>query len=86
MLVIPYRVKIAVPMYSMLLGNTVESFGLSAEDLEGDFDPEDYDGVMQKVFSKDYYDHGEEVEDEKPQFSDLEGSYILCGHHFDPVL
>ena len=54
-------------------GNSVESFGLSMTDLEGDFDPDSYDGAMQKVFSEDYYEYEQEEVEEKPQFSDLEG-------------
>lgn len=63
----------------------MESFGLSVEDLEGDFDPEVYDDVMQKVFSEDYYQAGEQEEEGKPQFSDLEGErlYITLGSACD---
>lgn len=46
----------------------MESFGLTAEDIQADFDPEAYDRAMEKVFDASYYAEGEE---EKPQFSDL---------------
>lgn len=50
-------------------GNPVDSFGLKAEDLEEDFDPNTYDKTMQNVFNEEYYEGAEE---EKPEFSDLE--------------
>lgn len=46
---------------------------MHAKDLEGDFDPEAYDGVMQQLFDEDYYEQEAEGDEEKPQFSDLEG-------------
>ena len=55
----------------------MESFGLSVKDLEADFDPETYDGVMQKMFDEDYYEGKEE--EEKPEFSDMEGESV-CSH------
>lgn len=54
-------------------GNPVESFGLSVEDIQTDFDPETYDETMKKVFSEDYYEEEGEEEETKPVFSDLEG-------------
>ncbi len=53
----------------------MESFGVHAKDLEGDFDPEAYDGAMQQLFDNQYYEQGTEGDEEKPQFSDLEGEY-----------
>lgn len=49
----------------------MESFGLSVEDIQGDFDPEAYDDVMSKVFSEEYYEGGQGEED-KPYFSDFD--------------
>ncbi|KAI9230051.1 MAG: KRI1-like family-domain-containing protein [Piptocephalis tieghemiana] len=45
-----------------------DAVGIDAVDLEADFNPEDYDGSMSKVFNEDYY-HGEEA-GEKPQWDD----------------
>jgi hypothetical protein len=63
----------------MCAGNPVESFGLSKEDIQADFDPETYDETMKKVFNDDYYEEGE---GEKPVFSDLEaekeGKMFVC--------
>lgn len=44
---------------------------LDIEDLEGDWDPEDYDRKMKEVFNDEFYE-GEE--DEKPDVSDLLGT------------
>ncbi|GMS85609.1 hypothetical protein PENTCL1PPCAC_7784, partial [Pristionchus entomophagus] len=50
-----------------------DEIGVKMEDLEGDFDPKEYDRRMQELFSSSYYDvpvaGGDEVE--KPVFSDL---------------
>ena len=37
--------------------------------MDGDFDPSEYDKIMQSVFDEQYYD---EEDDEKPDFSDNE--------------
>ncbi len=54
----------------------MESFGLSTEDLQEDFDPASYDAAMGKVFDAEYYEcqGGDEG---KPVFSDLEGVSAL---------
>ncbi|GMT16582.1 hypothetical protein PFISCL1PPCAC_7879, partial [Pristionchus fissidentatus] len=48
-----------------------DEIALSMEDLEGDFDPKEYDKRMQELFSSSYYDVPVEEEGEKPVFSDL---------------
>ncbi len=57
--------------YYLFTGNPVKSFGLSAKDLEEDFDPASYDKTMMGVFNEEYYAGAGEGE-EKPVFSDLE--------------
>ncbi|XP_055347316.1 protein KRI1 homolog isoform X2 [Paramacrobiotus metropolitanus] len=49
-----------------ITGNEELSFG--EKDLEGDFDPDAYDSLMQKAFDDSYYQNGEEME--KPEFSE----------------
>lgn len=53
--------------------------GLSEQDLEADFDPEEYERRMQELFDDDYYGEAEDKEDnednednEKPVFTDDE--------------
>lgn len=48
-----------------LTGN--EQMAFDDVDLEGDFDPQKHDQLMQKFFGNEYY---KETEDEKPQFDD----------------
>ncbi|CAJ0958580.1 unnamed protein product, partial [Mesorhabditis belari] len=51
-----------------------DDIALNIDDLEGDFDPAEYDRRMQEVFDKQYYGKGEANADddlEKPVFSDL---------------
>ncbi|GMR37737.1 hypothetical protein PMAYCL1PPCAC_07932, partial [Pristionchus mayeri] len=50
-----------------------DEIGVKMEDLEGDFDPKEYDKRMQELFSSSYYDVPVEGEDdvEKPVFSDM---------------
>lgn len=50
--------------------------GISEQDLEADFDPEEYERRMQELFDDDYYGEAEDKEDnednEKPVFTDDE--------------
>ena len=70
-------------LHTGITGNP--NVGFTAKDLEGDFDPDNYDATMTAAFSNDYYameeEEGEEEEGEdkvKPVFSE-EGEYQ---HHF----
>ena len=60
--------------YTGITGNP--NVGFTAKDLEGDFDPDNYDAVMATAFSDDYYamEEKEEEDEEKPVFSE-EGEY-----------
>ncbi|KAK6737922.1 hypothetical protein RB195_020178 [Necator americanus] len=52
-----------------------DDISISVDDLEGDFDPKEYDKRMQQIFNDDYYGKNEEVHEEdqeKPVFSDME--------------
>ena len=49
-----------------------EEMDLNEDDIEGDFNPEEYDKKMAEVF-KNYDDNV--VDDEKPDFSDLDDDY-----------
>ena len=54
-----------------ITGNPVESLGVTLDDIEEDFDPEEYDAKMTSLFSDKYYAAGREDE-EKPVFPDME--------------
>lgn len=47
-----------------------EDFGIRMEDLEGDFDPNEYDQKMKKMFDDDFYTVAED--DMKPQFPEID--------------
>lgn len=55
---------------SNITGNPVESLGFTTDDLEKDFDPAEYDSMMERVFRESGY--SEQREDEKPVFPDFE--------------
>lgn len=50
----------------------MSSLALSGEDMQADFDPEQYDETMKRMFDEDYYEEEGEEEEEKPVFSDDE--------------
>ena len=56
---------------AVITGNPVESLGVTLDDIEEDFDPEEYDAKMTSLFSDKYYAAGREDE-EKPVFPDME--------------
>lgn len=45
-------------------------------DLEGDFDPDEYDKKMDQMFNDDYYNEGED-EAVKPEFPELDAELDL---------
>ncbi|KHJ88298.1 ADP-ribosylation factor family protein [Oesophagostomum dentatum] len=50
---------------------------IKVDDLEGDFDPKEYDRRMQQIFNDEYYGKNEELDgedQEKPVFSDMDDS------------
>lgn len=47
-----------------------EDISVNFDDIEGDFDPAAYDRRMEELFSKEYYDKGDEDE-KKPCFSEI---------------
>ncbi|CAI5728120.1 unnamed protein product [Hyaloperonospora brassicae] len=61
-----------------LMGKDEGSVGLKAEDLEGDFDPDEHDKRMQAVFDEQYYDE-DSVDMEKPTWDEDEDKELLAG-------
>ncbi|XP_075251161.1 protein KRI1 homolog [Convolutriloba macropyga] len=50
-----------------------ELAGVGEEDLDSDFDPDKHDRLMAKTFDDEYYGNADdEIDNEKPQFSDME--------------
>lgn len=60
-----------IEMLKEITGN--DELPFNNDDIEGDFDPEEYDKKMQSIFNKEYYSHPEE--DQKPKFN-IENEYI----------
>lgn len=48
----------------------IENVEFSAKDIEGDFDPEEHDKRMRKIFDDKYYRDG--ADEQKPEFPDLD--------------
>jgi protein KRI1 len=66
-----------------LMGEDEHAVSLKPEDLEGDFDPEEYDKRMQAVFDEQYY--GEDDDDmEKPAWDEEEDQELFAGLPVDP--
>ncbi|RLN98291.1 hypothetical protein BBJ28_00019091 [Nothophytophthora sp. Chile5] len=55
-----------------------EGGGLSAEDLEGEFDPEAYDQRMQAVFDEQYYGEDDAEMEEKPTWDEEEDKELFA--------
>ncbi|GMF35452.1 unnamed protein product [Phytophthora fragariaefolia] len=66
-----------------LMGEDVGTAGLKPEDLEGDFDPEEYDKRMQAVFDEQYYDEDDD-DMEKPTWDEEEDKELFAGLPVDP--
>ncbi|CAH0518730.1 unnamed protein product [Peronospora belbahrii] len=66
-----------------LMGEEESTVGLKAEDLEGDFDPEEYDKRMQAVFDDEYYNEGDD-DMEKPMWDEDEDKELFAGLSVDP--
>ncbi|CAI5743360.1 unnamed protein product [Peronospora destructor] len=65
-----------------LMGEEEGTAGLKAEDLEGDFDPDEYDKRMQAVFNEQYYDEDDDME--KPTWDEDEDKELFAGLPVDP--
>ncbi|EEY69052.1 uncharacterized protein PITG_05226 [Phytophthora infestans T30-4] len=61
-----------------LMGEAEGTAGLKPEDLEGDFDPEEYDKRMQAVFDEQYYDENDD-DMEKPTWDEEEDKELFGG-------
>ncbi|KAG2759617.1 hypothetical protein PC129_g7857 [Phytophthora cactorum] len=66
-----------------LMGEDEGTAGLKPEDLEGDFDPEEYDKRMQAVFDEQYYDEDDD-DMEKPTWDEEEDKELFGGLPVDP--
>ncbi|KAI9990211.1 hypothetical protein PInf_021017 [Phytophthora infestans] len=66
-----------------LMGEAEGTAGLKPEDLEGDFDPEEYDKRMQAVFDEQYYDENDD-DMEKPTWDEEEDKELFGGLPVDP--
>ncbi|ETM32515.1 hypothetical protein L914_20065 [Phytophthora nicotianae] len=66
-----------------LMGEGEGTAGLKPEDLEGDFDPEEYDKRMQAVFDEQYYDENDD-DMEKPTWDEEEDKELFGGLPVDP--
>ncbi|KAH7474205.1 Protein kri1 [Phytophthora ramorum] len=66
-----------------LMGEDENTVGLKPEDLEGDFDPEEYDKRMQAVFDEQYYDEDDD-DMEKPTWDEEEDKELFAGLPVDP--
>ncbi|GMF34806.1 unnamed protein product [Phytophthora lilii] len=66
-----------------LMGEPEGTAGLKPEDLEGDFDPEEYDKRMQAVFDEQYYDEDDD-DMEKPTWDEEEDKELFGGLPADP--
>uniref|UniRef100_A0AAV1T4Q3 Kri1-like C-terminal domain-containing protein n=1 Tax=Peronospora matthiolae TaxID=2874970 RepID=A0AAV1T4Q3_9STRA len=66
-----------------LVGKEEGTIGLKAEDLEGEFDPEEHDKCMQAIFDEQYYDE-DSTDMEKPTWDEDEDKELLAGLPTDP--
>ncbi|KAE8882016.1 hypothetical protein PF005_g7529 [Phytophthora fragariae] len=66
-----------------LMGEPEGTASLKPEDLEGDFDPEEYDKRMQAVFDEQYYDEDDD-DMEKPTWDEEEDKELFAGLPVDP--
>ncbi|RLN56098.1 hypothetical protein BBJ29_006718 [Phytophthora kernoviae] len=67
-----------------LMGEQEGVAGLKPEDLEGDFDPEEYDKRMQAVFDEQYYGEDDDDMEEKPTWDEEEDKELFAGLPVDP--
>ncbi|KAL8003748.1 putative KRR1 interacting protein [Plasmopara halstedii] len=65
-----------------LMGEPDGTASLKPEDLEGDFDPEEYDKRMQAVFDDQYYDEDDDME--KPTWDEEEDKDLFGDLPVDP--
>uniref|UniRef100_M4BY72 Kri1-like C-terminal domain-containing protein n=1 Tax=Hyaloperonospora arabidopsidis (strain Emoy2) TaxID=559515 RepID=M4BY72_HYAAE len=66
-----------------LMGKEEGTIGLKAEDLEGEFDPDEHDKRMRTIFDEQYYDE-DSTDMEKPSCDEDEDKELLAGLPTDP--
>ncbi|KAI9915881.1 hypothetical protein PsorP6_007771 [Peronosclerospora sorghi] len=77
------EIELKLRKVARLMGEVEGAAGLRAEDLEGDFDPDEYDKRMQAVFDEQYYDE-DDNDMEKPTWDEDEDKELFADLPVDP--